>query len=95
MWGFVAGLVLVLVGPLRPLHTLGLNLLLLFGAVYALRGLAIIAWSLGRMTYGARRVRALTVVWFVLLWLTAALPALGLGLTDTWIDWRRRARPVA
>lgn len=94
VWGFVAGLVIVLLPAMRGLQAVGWNLLLFFGAIYALRGLGVIAWSLGRVMR-ARAAGAVAIAGFLLLGPFAYLPALGLGLIDTWIDWRGRARPIS
>jgi hypothetical protein len=95
VWGFVAGLVLVLVPGLAGLQAVGWNLLLFFGVIYSLRGLGVVAWSLGRIMRSARAAGALAIAGFLLLGPLAYLPALGLGLIDTWIDWRGRARPIS
>jgi hypothetical protein len=95
VWGFVAGLVLVLLPALEGLRPLGVNLLVFFGALYALRGMGVIAWSLSQLTRARRLAGTLTVLGLVVLWWLAPLPALGLGLIDTWIDWRGRTRPIS
>ena len=94
IWGFVAGLVIVLIPGLSPLHAAGGNLLLFFGTVYALRGFGVVAWLVSRGGGGGRVAGALAVLGVVLFWPLAMPSALGLGLSDTWLDWRRRARPA-
>jgi uncharacterized protein YybS (DUF2232 family) len=65
------------------------NLLVFFGALYAVRGLAVLAWYLEASRAGAPVIAALVVVAMVL----SAPAVLGLGLLglgDTWMDWRHR-----
>lgn len=77
-----------------PLGVLGIfgNIVLVTGALYALRGLAVVWGALGALTISPA-MGALLVL--VALFLLAVLPvALGgffaIGLADTWIDFRRR-----
>lgn len=95
VWGFVVGLVIALVPQLAPLRPVGANLLLFFGALYAVRGFGVIAWSIARLRRGGRLVGALAVAGLVVLGPATVLPALGLGLIDTWVDWRGRTRPTS
>jgi len=99
VWGLVAGVTLVILPSLAPLRAVGFNLLLFFGALYALRGLGILRWL------ASERVALAAVVGLALLLpivglelLAGALSglALAIGLGDTWGDWRnRRARQVS
>ncbi|HYV97203.1 MAG TPA: DUF2232 domain-containing protein [Gemmatimonadaceae bacterium] len=86
IWGIIAGLVLVLIPRFAAYKTIGLNLLLFFGVLYAVRGLAVLAWFL--LSPG-RWMGLVIVSVFVVLW---PFP-LSLGLGDTYFDWRRRVRP--
>jgi hypothetical protein len=101
VWGLIVGLVIILLPTLATLRGLGRNLIVFFGALYALRGLGVLAWFLAP--------GALTMIFtigFALLWVpviqlvvafaftSLAITALGLGLGDTWADWRRRPRPT-
>jgi hypothetical protein len=101
VWGLIVGLTIFFLPTLAAFQTLGSNLLVFFGALYALRGLGVLAWFLaptailGSVTVG---LAVLLPIWpdpavfgFLLL-LTASL---GLGLGDTWADWRRRPRPTS
>ena len=90
VWGLVAGTLLVVTG-VAPLGTLGGNLLLFFGVLYALRGLGVVLWFLAP----GRLVMALLIGFAVLFWLVLGVLALGVGVGDTWLDWRRRVRPKA
>lgn len=89
VWGLVAGLLIAAVPALAPIATAGVNLLVFFGAIYALRGLAVVLWFLAP----GRVVMALLIGFAVLFWHVLGALALGLGVGDTWVDWRRRARP--
>jgi hypothetical protein len=88
----------VLLPTLADWRVLGVNMLIFFGALYALRGLGILTW------WAPNRAAAFAVLGLALLlpllgvamlcW-TLAVVALVLGLGDTWGDWRnRRARPT-
>ena len=89
VWGLIAGLVMVVVPPLAQLRAVGANLLVFFGALYALRGLGVVMWFLAP----GRFVLALLIGFAVLFWHVIGVLALGLGAGDTWLDWRRRVRP--
>jgi hypothetical protein len=99
VWGLIAGLVILLLPNLTTLRAFGINLILFFGALYLLRGLGVLAWF---MRPGALAV--ILSVGFIMLFapilgmvaalgfLTLGITALGLGVGDTWADWRGRAR---
>ncbi len=92
IWSVIVGLVLALLPALASLAPLGINLLVFFGALYALRGAGVLAWFLrpGRSLLGL-----IVSVALLLLLRDGAAIALGLvGLGDTWADWRRRIRPA-
>jgi hypothetical protein len=92
IWSVIVGLVLALLPALESLRPLGINLLVFFGALYAMRGAAVLAWFLrpGRALLGL-----MVGVALLLLLRDGAAIALGLvGLGDTWADWRRRIRPA-
>jgi Predicted membrane protein (DUF2232) len=98
VWGLVVGVTIVILPSLASLRVVGFNLLLFFGALYALRGLGILRWL------ASERVALAAVVGLVLLLpvfgielLAGTLSgvALAIGLGDTWGDWRnRRARQI-
>jgi hypothetical protein len=92
IWTIIAGLVLVLVPALGSLQVLGINLLVFFGALYVLRGTAVVAWFLRP----GRGLLGLLIGLMMFLLLRDELPiVLGLvGLSDTWADWRRRITPA-
>lgn len=99
VWGLIVGLTIVFLPTLASVRGLGRNLLVFFGALYALRGLGVLSWF---MAPGALAITA--TVGFAMLWwpvlnaiaaigfLFLAIAAFGLGLGDTWADWRSRAR---
>lgn len=90
VWGWVVGLTLAVVPAPSWAGLVGANLLLVWGALYATRGLAVAA-SLGRRT-PVPVLAALALVTVVLL--PFVLGGLTLvGLADTWLDFRRRPTP--
>jgi hypothetical protein len=89
VWALIAAVVVLLLPSLAPLRGAGLNVLVFFGALYVLRGVAVLVSfvsSAGVVVAGAMIAAA------VVFWPAMTAIALGLGLGDTWIDWRRRAR---
>jgi hypothetical protein len=88
VWGLAVGATLYLLPPFVEGKNAGLNLLLFFGALYLTRGLGVMAWmSRGRMLIIAMVLMALIVPLAIV-----GVLAIALGLGDTWLDWRRRAR---
>jgi hypothetical protein len=88
VWGLLVGIVLVVIPSLGALRGLGVNLILFFGALYVLRGVGVLAWFMAD-----RRLAIAMLVLLALLFTPAVgILALGLGLGDTWVDWRGRAR---
>ena len=87
IWALAVGLTLSLLPAFNEGRNAGFNLLLFFGALYAIRGLGILAWiSKGRYLF----IILLSLIpqgVFLL-----GVMALALGLGDTWLDLRRRAR---
>ena len=102
VWGLIVGLTIMLLPTLRPLHGVGKNLLVFFGALYALRGFGVLSWFMKPGTFGI----ALAVGFVLLLapvlnafvalaFLMLCVASLALGLGDTWADWRSRARSTS
>lgn len=95
VWGLVVGAVLMMLPTLAEWRVAGLNLLCFFGALYALRGVAVSSWWIPE-----RLALPLLLVFVVLVSLlgpTLLLMALGavcfgVGLSDTWRDFRALAR---
>jgi hypothetical protein len=101
VWGLIAGVTIVFVPALDFLDTTGRNLLVFFGALYALRGFGVLSWFLAPGALAAASLVGFAMLWWpvlnsvaVLGFLLLALAAFGLGLGDTWADWRSRARPT-
>jgi len=89
IWALVAGMTITVLPALDGMHVVGANLVVFFGALYALRGFGVIAWFYPQTTLGAQMAASAAA----LVLLPVSLPlAIGLGVTDTWIDWRRRVR---
>ena len=89
VWGVVAGLGMLLLPGVSVLRSIGANLLVFFGALYALRGVGVFVW----MASPGRVATAVYVVIALLFWNVLGVMALGLGVGDTWLDWRSRPRP--
>jgi hypothetical protein len=89
IWALVAGMTITVLPALDALRAVGANLVVFFGALYALRGFGVIAWFYPQPTLLAQFAASAVAV----VLLPVSLPlAVGLGVTDTWIDWRRRVR---
>jgi len=87
IWALAVGLTLSLLPAFSDGRNAGFNLLLFFGALYAIRGLGVLAWiSKGRYVF----IIVLSLIPQGVLLL--GVLALALGLGDTWLDLRRRAR---
>lgn len=91
VWGIVLGVTLMVVPTLQEARGLGLNLTAFFAVLYALRGLGVLDWFLAPRGVA----RMLFFIAIFLAWPVVSVFSLGLGLGDTWIDWRGRARPAA
>lgn len=89
IWGLVGGLALLVAPGLGPSRALGANLLLFFGALYGLRGAGVALFFLAP----GRLMTVVMVGVSVLFAGAAGVIFVGLGLGDTWLDWRRRERP--
>jgi len=101
VWGLIAGLAIVFVPALDFLGGTGRNLLVFFGALYAIRGFGVLSWFLAPGALAVSLLVGFAMLWWpvlnavaVLGFMLLALAAFGLGLGDTWVDWRRRARPT-
>lgn len=86
VWGLIAGLILLVVPGLGALSGFGANLLLFFGALYVLRGAGVALWFLAP----GRVMTIVLAIVSVLFAGAAGMIYLGLGVGDTWLDWRRR-----
>jgi hypothetical protein len=100
VWGLIVGLTIMLLPTLTPVNGAGKNLLVFFGALYALRGLGVLTWFMRPGRFGLALAAGFLVlaaasfgVFVVLAFMMLGIAALALGLGDTWADWRSRARP--
>jgi hypothetical protein len=104
VWGILLGATVVMLPTLVGFSAAGWNLLVFFGTLYAVRGLGVVTWfmSPGRLAVATVvAVLLATVVTLLLsvplarvlvLALTVGVLAMGIGIGDTWVDWRGRAR---
>ena len=97
IWCWIAGLALV-VAPVGPVFgRLGANAVFVFGALYALRGLGVLAALLAGRPPAVAWLGALVAVLLLPILWVLLLGALALGLSDTWWDlrarWARARRP--
>ena len=91
IWGWVIGLALALVPEPEWARVTGANVLLVWGALYATRGLAVVVTVATRTPSAVLAVIALVTLIlmpFVLGGLTIV------GFADTWLDFRRRVAPA-
>ena len=77
------------------------GLLVFFGALYAIRGFGVLSWFLAPGALAAALLAGFAMMWLPMLnevavlgFMLLTLAAFGLGLGDTWADWRSRARPT-
>ena len=86
VWGLAVGATLCLLPAFGDGRNAGYNLLLFFGALYLIRGIGVLAWmSHGRYVY---------IIILSLLPQIFVIVTLALGLGDTWLDIRKRAKPA-
>ena len=102
VWGLIVGLTIVFLPTLHAFRGVGSNLLLFFTALYAIRGLAVLAWFLAPGALAATAMIGFGLLFVPVIQVAAIggfmlllVAAFGLGLGDTWADWRRRARPTS
>ncbi|NIP56735.1 MAG: DUF2232 domain-containing protein, partial [Gemmatimonadetes bacterium] len=92
VWLFIVGLVLVLAGSSGTLERAGTNAVVFMGALYALRGAAVLIFVTGGLSLAGSALLALALL-FVAPVLLAGAMLVGLG--DTWFDLRARAEDPA
>jgi len=91
VWGWVIGLAMALVPEPASIRLIGANILLVWGALYATRGMAVFvtgAWRTPKSVLTVLALVTLVLLPFVLCGLTMV------GLADTWLDFRRRLTPT-
>jgi hypothetical protein len=84
VWGLAVGATLCLLPAFQEGKNAGYNLLLFFGTLYLIRGTGVLAWI--------ARGRYLLLVVLGLIPQVYIIVTLALGLGDTWLDLRRRAK---
>jgi hypothetical protein len=87
VWGLAVGGTIFFLPVFADGKDAGLNLLVFFGALYLLRGVGVLSF----MTRGRLGAILLVVMTIFAPLLLGAL-ALGVGVGDTWMDWRTRAQ---
>ena len=102
VWGLIVGLTIMFLPTLQTFRGVGRNLLVFFSALYAIRGLGVLSWFLAPGALAATLTVGFAMLWLPVIQVVAAfgfilllLTAFGLGLGDTWADWRRRARSTS
>ena len=95
IWGVVASLLIMVMPRLGWLGSLGGNMAVFFFGLYTVRGVGVVA-ALAAAA-GIQGVFAAAGATLIVLFLApvAAMAALALGVTDTWVDWRRRLERAA
>ena len=89
VWGIVLALIALVLPGGGALRDLGSNLATFFGGLYVLRGVAVLAAMAAAA--GAGIVTLIMVSFIVAVLAPLALfTALAIGVTDTWVDWRKR-----
>jgi len=84
VWGLAVGATLCLLPAFEEGKNAGYNLLLFFGALYLIRGIGVLAWiARGRIAF---------IVLLSLVPQVFVIVTLALGLGDTWLDLRKRAK---
>jgi hypothetical protein len=91
VWGWVVALGLCLLPGAEPWTLIGANLLLVWTALYATRGLAVLVAGAGRVP-GSVMVVLCVISLFLMPFIAGGLTLL--GLADTWLDFRRRMTPA-
>jgi hypothetical protein len=91
VWGWVVALGLCLLPGTEPWTLIGANLLLVWTALYATRGLAVLVAGAGRLP-GSVMLVLCVISLFLMPFIAGGLTLL--GLADTWLDFRRRMAPA-
>jgi hypothetical protein len=88
VWGVLIGGTAAFLPTLDPFRDTGWNLMVFFGGLHAARGLGVLAWFLSP----GRFALATMVILAVLTGPMLAILTFGIGIGDTWVDWRNRVR---
>jgi hypothetical protein len=90
VWGIVVAAVALVWPGHDALRLLGGNLATFFGGLYVLRGLGVVAAMAAAAGVTGPAAGLVAAVVTVFLPPIAVLGALAFGVSDTWLDWRRR-----
>ena len=91
IWGIVLALVALVFPGVQALHQVGGNLAAFFGGLYVVRGLGVVAALAAAAGVGGPFVALLSAFITIILMPLVMFGALALGVTDTWVDWRKLA----
>jgi hypothetical protein len=91
IWGVVLALITLVFPGVETLHLIGGNLAAFFGGLYVVRGLGIVAAIAAAAGVGGPFVALAASVLTIFLMPLVMFGALALGVTDTWVDWRKLA----
>ena len=101
VWGLIVGITVVFLPSLAFMRGFGRNLLVFFGALYAVRGLGVVSWFMSPGVFTVALAVGFAMLWWPVLqtiavfgFMLLAVASFGLGLGDTWADWRNRARTI-
>lgn len=89
VWVFILGLVLLVASWGGALGSVGANAVVFMGALYAVRGAAVIMFLSGGLSLAGYALLAFGLIFLPPLVLTGAMV---IGIGDTWLDVRGRAR---
>ena len=90
IWFLVGGVALWLLAGDGVLNTLAVNIVVVALVLYAVQGFSVARYYLWRMQVARTLEFVLYIVAFISGW--AGLILAGVGLMDTWFDWRRLRR---
>ncbi len=95
VWGLIVGVTILLLPTLVEWRMAGVNLICFFGTLYALRGAGVLSWWIPDRFAAPALLGVVVLVPIVgPMWVVVALFAItfGLGLGDTWRNFRTGAR---
>jgi len=95
IWGVVITLIALVVPGKEVLRDVGGNFAAFFGGLYVARGLGIVAALAAAGGMGGAFAGLLAAIVTVFLLPLVMFAALALGVTDTWVDWRKLAEKKA
>jgi predicted membrane protein DUF2232 len=87
IWGLAVGATIFFLPVFADGKDAGLNLLVFFGALYLLRGVGVLSF-----TTRSRWAVMLLIIMTIFAPVPLGAVALGVGVGDTWMDWRTRAQ---